>query len=57
MENLVGKTEQEAEILLKGQSFRIVERDGKQYIVTMDLNPTRYNLTITGGVVTKVEFF
>lgn len=53
--SLVGKTEAEALVLLKGCPSRIGERDGQQFPGTMDFDPSRRTLGIAGGKVTWVR--
>lgn len=52
---LVGlsEAEAEAEAEANGWTVRVVERDGEEYMVTMDYSDSRVNLTIEGGVVTN----
>lgn len=54
--NLIGKTKEEAikELEESNTSYRITREDDKSYIVTRDYRPSRYNLEITNGIVTKV---
>lgn len=53
--SLVGKTEAEALVQLKGCPWRIGERDGQQFPGTMDFDPTRRTLGIAAGKVTWVR--
>jgi len=54
-EVLIGKTEAEAAALLKGCAWRFGSRDGKGLPATMDYNPQRRSLDVTGGKVTAVH--
>lgn len=40
-----------------GLPHRVVERDGEQFPITLDLNPDRINFTINSDEVTKAEFY
>ncbi|GAA4351476.1 hypothetical protein [Angustibacter luteus] len=53
--SVVGMTEDDAvkAVADAGGTTRVVERDGEKFAVTMDLNPSRINLTVTDGKVTK----
>ena len=37
-------------------NFRIVRQDQTSYGLTMDYNPTRVNVEIDNGIITKVYF-
>ena len=52
---LVGKTEQEATVLLSGGVWRAGERDGEQFAGTMDYLEARRTLGIAAGKVTWVR--
>lgn len=54
---LIGMKEKAATdaITAKGYTYRIVERDGEHFVVTMDYSPTRINLSITAGIVSDVS--
>lgn len=52
---LVGKTEQEAKILLQGCRWRITERDGQSLPATMDYVTERRNLGVKNGKVIWVR--
>jgi len=56
-DTLVGMPEADAVAAMEAASppyaYRVVERDGESFPVTMDYSPTRINLSITAGVVTK----
>ena len=56
-QTLIGMKEKDAKaaITAKGYTYRIVERDGEHFIVTMDYSPTRINLSITKGIITDVS--
>ena len=56
-EDLIGKTEHEALVLLEKHRsiFRIVERDDKQFEITTEHLPFRWNLHINNGVISKVR--
>jgi len=54
-EVLIGKTEAEAAALLKGCAWRFGSRDGKSLPATMDYNPQRRSIDVTGGKVTAVH--
>jgi len=54
-EVLIGKTEAEAAALLNGCAWRIGSRDGKGLPATMDYNPQRRSIDVTGGKVTAVH--
>lgn len=55
---IIGMSEGQASSFLtaEGIDYRIVERDGESFPVTMDYNPDRANLTIQNGVVAEVQF-
>ena len=55
--DLVGKTEEEAEITLtnEGARYRIIRRDKKSFFGTCDAIPFRFNLEIDDGYVTHVK--
>lgn len=55
---IIGMSEGQASTFLtaEGIDYRIVERDGESFPVTMDYSPERANLTIQNGVVTEVQF-
>lgn len=40
-------------ITREGLTYRVVERDGEQYMVTMDYSPQRLNLVVTNQVITE----
>jgi hypothetical protein len=40
-------------ITREGLTYRVVERDGEQYMVTMDYSPQRLNLVVTDQVITE----
>lgn len=52
---LVGQTEQQATVLLSGCVWRIGERDGEKFAMTMDYLETRRTLGIAGGKVIWVR--
>lgn len=54
--NLIGATEDAAELLLitNQETYRVSRRDENYYVLTRDMNPSRYNLSIEGGIVVKV---
>ena len=56
-DTVIGLTEDEATRIAKdrGWTVRIAERDGEQYMLTLDFQMNRVNLTITGGRVTAVS--
>ncbi len=55
---IIGMSEGQASTFLtaEGIDYRIVERDGESFPVTMDYSPERANLTIQNSVVTEVQF-
>jgi hypothetical protein len=55
-EKLIGKTFKEAQEMLRNCVYRIVSQDGENYMLTMDYNINRYNLSLIKGVVTEVTF-
>ncbi len=56
-ELLIGKTLEEATEILRNSEWRVVEEDGVDYMLTMDLNPYRYNLYIENNIIKEVRFF
>ena len=54
---LVGKTEIAAKKAIEdaGLSSRVECKDGEQYMLTMDHNPCRVNLTISKGKVVSTR--
>ena len=56
-ELLIGKTLKEAAEILRNCEWRIVNEDGKDYMLTMDLHTHRYNLYIESGIMKEVKFF
>lgn len=56
-ENYIGLTVEEAEKVAKenGASFRIIRKDGEDYIVTADYVPGRVNATVESGKVVEYE--
>lgn len=52
---LVGKTLEEAKKL--NPKIRVIKQDGKSFMVTQDFQPTRVNVEVEAGVVTKVVSF
>jgi hypothetical protein len=54
---LIGKIKEEAIALLKenNSKYRISMEDGEHFMLTMDFNPTRYNLHIMDGIITEVS--
>ena len=56
-EILIGKNLKEAAEILRNCKWRIVAEDNKDYIITHDLNPERYNLYLEKGIVIDVKFF
>lgn len=55
--SLLGTTEHEAVTLLEksGLSFHIARRDAEYFLRIMNYNPTRVNISIDKGYVTKVD--
>lgn len=55
---IIGMSEGQASDFLtaEGVDYRVVERDGESFPVTMDYSPGRVNLTIQNGVVVDVQF-
>jgi len=51
--NVVGKSAPEAKKFLDnaGVRYRVVQEDGESFVITMEYNPGRANLTITNGMV------
>ncbi|MEY2966440.1 MAG: hypothetical protein RLY50_490 [Actinomycetota bacterium] len=56
-DTVIGLTEDEATKIAadRGWTVRIAERDGEQYMLTLDFQVNRVNLSITGGRVTAVS--
>lgn len=56
-DSLVGLSEDEAAKVAESRGWivRIAERDGEQFMLTMDYVPSRVNLTMTSGRVTAVS--
>ncbi|WP_216641471.1 hypothetical protein [Rhodoluna limnophila] len=54
---LIGLEEQDAirAIESRGYEYRVVERDGESFPVTLDYRPTRINLSIEGLIVVDVN--
>ena len=52
----VGKTLEEAEKKAKDDGFvtRVVEKDGHQYMLTMELRADRINLRVRNNIVTSI---
>jgi hypothetical protein len=53
---LIGKTLDEAREILRNCKWRIRNKDGKAQLGTSDVQPERYNLSITNNIVTGVHF-
>jgi hypothetical protein len=53
MDQLVGKTVEEASALLGGAKVRVVEKDGEGLMVTMDYNPDRVNVAVAHGKIVR----
>ena len=53
---LIGKTMLEANEILRNCKFRVIKEDDKDYIVTMDFIPSRYNISLKEGKVVEVTF-
>jgi hypothetical protein len=53
MDQLVGKTVEEASALLGGAKVRPVEIDGKGLMVTKDHNPDRVNVAVANGKIVR----
>ena len=53
LNKVIGMTKDEAIRFSSGyyHSIRVVEEDGKHFIVTMELNPTRVNVRIKAGII------
>jgi hypothetical protein len=56
-ELLIGKTLEEATEILRNSEWRVVQEDGVDYMLTMDLNPYRYNLYLENNLIKEVKFF
>ena len=56
-ELLIGKTLEEATEILRNCEWRIVQEDGIDYMLTMDLNPYRYNLYLKNNLIKEVKLF
>jgi hypothetical protein len=54
---LIGKTLEEATEILRNSEWRVVQEDGVDYMLTMDLNPYRYNLYLENKLIKEVKFF
>ena len=52
---LVGKTIEEAKKL--SPSIRVIKQDGEARLHTQDFKPTRVNVEVEKGIVTKVVSF
>ncbi len=52
-ESLIGKTVNE--VKGKGINVRVVQIDGKYLNVFSNYCPTRYNLVVVGGIITKIN--
>ncbi len=57
-EGLIGLEQEQARTILNSgkYEYRVVRIEGRPCIVTHDLHPWRFNLTITEGKVEKVSF-
>jgi len=57
VESVVGKSLADADYLCTSRGYRrrIVCEDGQFYVCTRDYVPTRINLTIANGVITKAS--
>jgi len=56
-ELLIGKNLEEATEILRNCEWRVVHENGIDYMLTMDLHTTRYNLYIESGIIKEVKFF
>lgn len=54
-EILIGKTYEEAQEILRNANYRLVMRDGINYMITTDFKPERYNIHLENNIVTKVN--
>lgn len=56
MVDIIGKTEEEAEVVLKrqGKRLRVTQRDGEPYMVTCDYWPNRINVAVESGKIIQV---
>jgi hypothetical protein len=54
---LIGKTLEEATEILRNCEWRVVQEDGIDYMLTMDLHPERFNLYLEKGIIKEVKFF
>jgi len=54
---LIGKNLKESAEILRNCIWRIVAEDNKDYPLTQDLNPQRYNLYLEKGIIKEVRFF
>lgn len=57
LQHLVGKTEEEARTLIESYNMttRLVGRDGRAFVVTMDYRLDRVNIVVHDGNVTRVH--
>ena len=55
-EELIGKTLEEAKILLKDNIYRVVYFNGKHCGITCDFIPFRYNLSIENNLINDITF-
>lgn len=53
---LTGKNYEEIKNIIKDKNCRVVRIDKDSFIITDDYEPTRMNLSIDNGVITKVTF-
>lgn len=56
-DSLVGQAFAKVEPALKaaGKRYRVVERDGEPFAITMDYSPERLNFKIKDGIITDVS--
>ena len=45
----------ETKTILDLYEYRIVHRDGKDFIVTSDFHPTRMNLKVENNIITNIN--
>ena len=56
--DLIGLTEEQARerAAAEGRAFRVVHRDGEDFIVTADYNPRRVNVFVQDGTVVDAGY-
>jgi hypothetical protein len=56
-ELLIGKNLEEVAEILRNYEWRVVQENGIDYFLILDLNPERYNLYLESGLIVDVKFF